>query len=223
MDDVVVDPNDLLRQFDSVSRAQRSLFAEFERQRSRLIQLVRWYDHQQTARGTELRRQFEQVNKESRRQIYHRSKMTIKERSRLKHILDDDDNKNHLFSINHSKTCIHRENPTDEKKRQVYGCLLPQFKAPLEKSYDNWSQDFFSNRSEYQKRLERQQWLINKYTQSPIEQRNRMNIIIDKCLNELVECDSDGYDHFLQTSEPNRNAQILAQQNIKHKNQNNIK
>jgi hypothetical protein len=181
------------------------------------------YDHQQIARDTELRRQFEYVNKESRRQIYRRSKMLIKERARLTHLLDD--NIDHLFSINRSKSRFQLKNPIDETKRQVYGCLLPHFKAPLTKSYENWSEirfNSFLNQSDYKKRLERQRLLINKYTQSPVEQRNRMNIVIDKCLDELVQCEGDGYDHFLQTSEPNRNAQVLAQQNIKQKNQNEI-
>lgn len=39
-----------------------------------------------------------------------------------------------------------------------------------------------------------------------------MNNIIDKCSMEFEQCDGLGYDHYLQTSEPNRNAQILAQQ-----------
>ncbi|CAF1581410.1 unnamed protein product [Adineta ricciae] len=217
MDDVVVDPNDLLKQFDPVSRTQRSLFAEFERQRCRLVHLLRWYDHQQTARGTELRRQFEYLHKETRRQIYQRSKMTIKERARLKHLLDQDENS--LPSI-HSQTQFQSKNPIDERKRHVYGCLLPQFKAPLEKSFDHWLQHSLLEQSEYEKRLERQRKLISKYAQSPLEQRNRMNSTLRKCLDQLVECDSDGYDHFLRTSESNRNAQILAQQNNKEETEN---
>jgi len=47
-----------------------------------------------------------------------------------------------------------------------------------------------------------------------------MNTVINKCLHEFGECDGNGYDHFLQTSEPNRNAQKLAQQIINEKNQN---
>ena len=206
--------------FDRVSGSQRSLFAEFERQRNRLVHLVRWYDHQQIARNTQLRRQFEYVSKESRRQIYYRSKMAIKERASVKHLLDNDID--HLFSINHSKPRFQLKPYTDERKRQVYGCLLPQFKAPITKSCDDWSERRFHSflkQSDYKKRLERQRWLINKYTQSPIDQRTRMNIIIDKCLDELVQCEGEGYDHFLQISEPNRNAQVLAQQNIKHKKQ----
>ncbi|UJR33228.1 hypothetical protein I4U23_020683 [Adineta vaga] len=220
MDDVLVDPNDLLKQFDPVSRTQRSLFAEFERQRCRLVYLLRWYDHQQIARGTQLRRQFDYLHKETRRQIYYRSKMSIKERTRVKHILDIDENS--LPSINHSQSHIQSKNPIDERKRHIYGCLLPQFKAPLENSNDQWLQNPLPNQSDYEKRLERQRKLITKYAQSPIEQRNRMNLVLSNCLDQLVECDSDGYDHFLQTSEPNRNAQILAQQNKKQEIENKI-
>ena len=201
---------------DAVSRSQRALVAEFERQRSRLEQLFRWYDHQQIARRSELRRQFDQVNKETRRQINTRSKIVIKERARLTHLLDDDD------KSETSRPLFQLKNHTDEKKRKVYGCLLPQFKAPLTvsltKSCEDWTQfksHSIATQLDFKKHIEQQ--TINKYLESPIEQRNRMNVIIDKCLDELGQCEGVGYDHFLQTSEPNRNAQILAQQNINQK------
>jgi hypothetical protein len=202
---------------DSVSRSQRALVAEFERQRSRLEQLFRWYDHQQIARRSELRRQFDQVDKETRRQINTRSKIVIRERARLTHLLDDD---------NKSETSkpLFQLKDSDDKKRKVYGCLLPQLKAPLTsllaKSCEDWTQfksDSISTESDLKKHIEQQRYSINKYLESPIEQRNRMNVIIDKCLDELEQCEGNGYDHFLQTSEPNRNAQILAQQTINQK------
>jgi hypothetical protein len=205
--------------FDSVSSSQRALFAEFQRQHSRLVQLVRWYDQQRSARAAELRRQFDQVNKCTRQQINHRSKIVIKERARVRHLLDDDIN--HLLSTTSStKPSYQLKSSTTEKKRKVYGCLLPQFKAPLTKSLDSWSQiksNSILSQSDYKKHVDEQRSLVNKFIESPIQQRNRMNNIINKCLNELEECSGDGYDHFLQTSEPNRNAQVLAQQEMNQK------
>jgi hypothetical protein len=210
--------------FDTVSLSQRSLFAECERRRNRLIQLLRWYDHQRTARSSELRRQSERVTKEARQQINSRSQVVMKERARLKHLLDDD--RTPIHSTNNFNSLFHENNLIDVRKRRIYGCLLPQFKAPLTRSSDNWFQ-FKSkttlSESNYKKRLDKQRWSIKKHIESPIEQRNRMNTIINKCLYEFEQCDGLGYDHFLQTSEPNRNAQILAQQIINEKHQNKIK
>lgn len=49
-----------------------------------------------------------------------------------------------------------------------------------------------------------------------------MNKFIDKCLYQFGECEGNGYgyDHFLRTSQPNRNAQILTQQIINDQNPN---
>jgi len=210
--------------FDSVSISQRALAAEFERQRNRLIQVLHWYDHQKVVRSSELRRQSEQINRGTRKQINSRSKVVIRERARVKHLLDDD--RTELFSPTGSQSLLREKDDIDIRKRKVYGCLLPQFKAPLTKSFDSWLQ--FKSKttlteSNYKKYLEKQRCSINKFIESPIEQRNRMNTFIDKCLDEFDQCDGNGYDHFLQTSEPNRNAQILAQQIINEKNQNRIK
>lgn len=199
--------------FDPVSRSQRTVYAEFERQRSRLKQKLRWYDHQCTARDTELRRQYEYLSKAARRQINYRSKVSIQERARLRYMLDYDEDQ--LPCIRQANHPTAEQRAAEDRKRCVYGCLLPQFKAPLGQSYDSWSRNPFADLSDHDKRLERQRRLIAKYTQSASEQRNRINVILDKCLSQLVECDSDGYDHFLRTSEPNRNAQVLAQQNNK--------
>lgn len=212
--------------FDSVSLTQRAVVAECERQRSRLIQVLRWYDHQQTARNSEFRRQFEQINKETRRKINTRSQVVIKERARVKHLLDDDnddnDNNNRppIYSAANSRTHFQLENRIDDRKRKVYGCLLPQFKAPLSKISENWSQ-FKSNSTlselNYKKSLEKQRCSINKFIEPPIEQRNRMNKIINKLVHEFEQCDGAGFDHFLRTSEPTRNARILAQQLMNEK------
>jgi hypothetical protein len=201
-----------------VSRSQRALVAEFERQRSRLEQLFRWYDHQKLARGSELCRQFDQVNKETRRQINTRSQMVIKERARLKHLLDDDNN--HALSTTNSQPHLQLKTDIDDKKRKVYGCLLPQLKAPLTRSCENWAQfksNSISTQLDYKDLIEKQRISIKKHPETSIQQRARMNIIVDKCVDELAQCQGIGYDHFLQTSEPNRNAQILAQQNINQK------
>jgi hypothetical protein len=214
---------DLFSRFDTVSRSQRSLVAECERQQSRLIQLLHWYDHQREARAVELRRQSEHINKETRQQINARSKTVIRERERLKHLLDDNDDRTEIFSLATSKSYFRMQDNIDNRKRKTYGCSLPRFKAPLTKSSDSWLQ--FKSHSalnlfEDKKRREKQRYSINKFIQSPIEQRNRMNTIINKCLYEFEQCECDGYDHFLRTSEPNRNAQVLAQQIINDQNQN---
>ncbi|CAF2417079.1 unnamed protein product [Rotaria sp. Silwood2] len=223
MGDTIVDPNDLLGQNDTVSRSQRALFAEFGRQRSRLDQLVRSYDSQQSARDSELRRQSEKVDKETRRQIHYRSHTVMTERARVKHILDN--NINNLFSSDSSNDIFRLETHSNDRKRKVYGCLLPQLKAPLKQKCNTWTQmisNSNSRQSIFQKYNESQRNSVNRFIESPIEQRNKMNDIIDKFLYELEEGNGDGYDHFLQTSEPNRNAQILAQQNIKNKNRKRI-
>ncbi|CAF3992497.1 unnamed protein product, partial [Rotaria sp. Silwood1] len=218
---------------DTVSRSQRSLFAEYERQRSRLDQLVRSYDNQQSARDSELRRQSEQISKETRRRIHYRSHTVITERARLQHILDNDIN--NLFSSDRSNDLFHLKTHSNDRKRKVYGCLLPKLKAPLKKNSNTWTHmisNSNSRQSNFEKHMENhrnsinrfielpieQRNSINSFIESPIEQRNKMNLIMDKFLYELQEGNGDGYDHFLQTSEPNRNAQILAQQNIKNKN-----
>ncbi|CAF0733232.1 unnamed protein product [Rotaria sordida] len=224
MDDTIFDPNDLLKQIDTVSRSQRTLFAEFERQRSRLNQLFHCYDNQQSARDSELRRQSEQINKETRQKIHHRSHTIMTERARLTHILDDD--MNNSFSSDNLHNIFRFKTHSNDRKRKVYGCLLPQLKAPLKKNCNsNWTQiisNSNSRQSNFPKNIESRRNSINKFIESNLEQRNKMNDIIDKFLYELEEYHGDGYDHFLQTSEPNRNAQILAQQNIKHKNRKQI-
>jgi hypothetical protein len=99
-------------------------------------------------------------------------------------------------------------------------------KAQSTKSCENWSRlksISISSQSHYKKSLEKQRWSINKFIESPIEQRNRINILLDKCLDEFGQDEGAGYDHFLQTSEPTRNAQILAQQIINDQNQNKFK
>lgn len=205
---------------EAVSRSQRSLFAEFERQRSRLVQLVRWYDHQQVARGSELRRETEQIGKETRRRIYYRSNMATTERARLTHLLGE--GRNDLFSTNTPKSSVDLGSNTHDKKRQVYGCTLPTFKAPVTKTSEHWAQmktRSLTTLSSFKKGNDDPRHSLG-FFESPTEQRNKINHIVDKCLFELEECNGDGYDHFLQTSEPNRNAQILAQQNI---NQNRAK
>ncbi|CAF0743057.1 unnamed protein product [Rotaria sp. Silwood1] len=226
-------PYHFQQQIDTVSRSQRSLFAEYERQRSRLDQLVRSYDNQQSARDSELRRQSEQISKETRRRIHYRSHTVITERARLQHILDNDIN--NLFSSDRSNDLFHLKTHSNDRKRKVYGCLLPKLKAPLKKNSNTWTHmisNSNSRQSNFEKHMENhrnsinrfielpieQRNSINSFIESPNEQRNKMNLIMDKFLYELQEGNGDGYDHFLQTSEPNRNAQILAQQNIKNKN-----
>ncbi len=216
---------DFFFRFDAVSRSQRSLVAECERQQSRLIQLLHWYDHQRAARDLELRRQSEQLNRETRQQINARSKMVIRERERLKHLLDnnDKDDRAKLFSLGTSKSFFRIQDSIDHRKRKIYGCLLPQFKAPLTKSSESWFQ-YKSNSTlshfDIEKRLEKQRYSIKEIIPSPIEQRNRIDKFINKCLYEFEQCEGYGYDHFLRTSEPNRNAQVLAQQIMNDKNQN---
>lgn len=204
--------------FDTVSLSQRSLVKECERQRSRLIQVLRWQDHQYAARKSELRRQVDQLNKETRRQINSRSPVVLRERARVKHLLDtdnDNDRRIPLYSSSTSRSWSNRKTREDDRKRKVYGCLLPQFKAPVTKSSENWipfkSHSTLSD-SEYKKSLEKQRWSINKFIESPIEQRNRMNKIINKLLYEFEQCDGVGFDHFLRTSKPTRNPHILTQQ-----------
>ncbi|CAF3325124.1 unnamed protein product [Rotaria socialis] len=217
MDDVATDPNDLLRQVETVSRSQRALVGEFERQRSRLEQVVRAYNHQQTARWSELRRQSEQIIRESRKQIQFRSSVAISERLRLQHVLDKDMTK--LYSSYNSDSIISLKNPQEDKKRKVYGCLLPQLKSPTKTNLDNeklLTPRSTSRQSSFKAHLEHKRGSLRRPIDSPTEQRNQMNSVINKCLYELEECNGDGYDHFLQTSEPMRNAQILAQQHINH-------
>ncbi|CAF2146114.1 unnamed protein product [Rotaria magnacalcarata] len=218
MDDVATDPNDLLKQVEAVSRSQRALVGEFERQRSRLGQVVRWYDHQQTARRSELSRQSEQIIRESKKRIHFRSSVAISERLRLQHVLDKDMTK--LYSSYNSDSILNGKNPQEDKKRKVYGCLLPQLKSPVKTNLDNeklLTSHSKSRQSTFKTHLEYKRDSLRRPIDSPREQRNQMNSVINKCLYELEECNGDGYDHFLQTSEPTRNAQILAQQHINHK------
>ena len=216
---------DLFSRFDSVSRSQRSLVAECERQQSRLIQLLQWYDHKREARAMELRRQSEHLNKETRQQINARSKRVIRERERLKHLLDENesDTRTETFSLGMSRSTFRFQDDIDDRKRRTYGCLLPRFKAPLTKSLDSWwenKSDSALNRFDEKKRREKYRHSIGKFTQSPLEQRHRINTLINKCAYEFGQCECDGYDHFLRTSEPSRNAQVLAQQIRNDKSQN---
>lgn len=197
------------------------MVAEFERQRSRLFQLVRWYDHQQLARGSELRREFEQVNKETRRQIYHRSQIALKERSRLRHILDDD--RQLTVTGTAPKAFSPVRTHSDDRKRRAYGCLLSEFKAPMKKVDDDWLRAKCHSSitlTDFQKQREQERFAVKKIIPPPSEQRRRIKTIMDRCISDLEHSDGVGYDHFLQTSEPNRNAQILAQQLIDEKKQN---
>lgn len=74
-----------------------------------------------------------------------------------------------------------------------------------------------SRQSLYANYLEHPRKSIRKSIVSPTEQRNKMNKFLNTFVYELEQCNGDGYDHFLQTSEPIRNAQRLAQRNINHK------
>ena len=210
--------------FDTVSRSQRSLVAECERQQSRLIRLLRWYDHQRAARSVELRRQSQRLDKEVRQRINTRSKMVIKERARLNHILDDDNevDRTELFHLDTSTSLFQSKDPIEDRKRKIYGCQLPQFKARLTRSSESWAQYRSQStviESEYTKRLEKQRDSLKRFLPSPLEQRDRMNTVMSKCLYELEECEGLGYDHFLKTCDPKRNAQVLAQRILNDKNQ----
>ena len=209
----------LLSRLDPVARSQRKLFADFQRQRGRLVRLVRWYDQQQTSVDSQIRRQCEELNKEIRQRINFRSNIAITERNRLKHILDED--MNQLALTDESDTLNLKNNNNDDRKRKVYGCLLPRLKASMSKSYNDWTQltpTVVPRQSNLKNHVENQRYSTRKFIQPSMGQRCRMNLIIDKCLNEMEQYSGDGYDHFLRTSKPSRNAQILAQQNINNKN-----
>lgn len=213
---------------DCVSLSQRSLVAECERQQTRLIQVLRWYDHQKLACGQELRRQTTQIIKEVRRQSGSRSKYVLRERARLKHLIDIDRD-NDLPSLCSSvsipqKSSFQLTEHVDNHKRKVYGCLLPEFKASLTRSSDKWSQiksNSFVNPSRTSRSLiDKQRSSIGRYLPSLAELESRKKNLINKCLYEFEDCQGSGYDHFLRTSEPNRNAQVLAQQILNDKNPN---
>jgi len=213
---------------DCVSLSQRSLFAECERQQTRLIQVLRWYDHQKLARGQELSRQTTQITNEIRRQSGSRSKYVLRERTRLKHLIDIDRD-NDLPSLCSSvsipqKSSFQLTGHIDDHKRKVYGCLLPEFKASLTRSSDKWSQinsNSFVNQSRTSRSLiDKQRSFISRHLPSLTELENRKKNLLNKCLYEFDDCQGCGYDHFLRTSEPNRNAQVLAQQILNDKNPN---
>ena len=211
-----------LLRFDTVAHSHRSLVAECERQQNRLIQLLHWYDHQQVTRGLTLHRQAEKMSQDARRQINMRSKIATRERARLQHLLDD--NVNDIDSLNTSKSfsssssssSSQPHDPSEDRKRRIYKCLLPQFKAPLSRSMENWSQPkspLTRSHTEYKdihQPLER--YPLKKLILSPVEQRKRMNRILDKCEREFEQCDGHGYEHSLSRTEVNRHTQILAQQ-----------
>lgn len=203
--------------FDTVSRSHRFLVSEFERQQTRLMQLLHWYDHQRIARGIAMTRQCEKMQRETLRQINKRSTMGIRERTRLQHFLDD--HSREIDPLDASKSLYSSStqplNPINDRKRQVYGCLLPQFKAPLTSSSENWSNLKSSATSSQmidKKPLRSQRTPLKKYILSPIEQRKRMNRILYKCEQQFEQCEGHGYEHSLPRTESNKTAQILVQQ-----------
>ena len=203
--------------FDTVSRTHRLVVAEFGRQQSRLHQLLHWYDHQRIVRGIAMTRQREKLQKETHRQINKRSKMVIRERTRLQYFLDD--HPQEIDPLDGSKTfsssSTQPHNPSNDRKRHIYGCLLPQFKAPLTSSSENWSQlkspSTFSQIN-YEKTVPSGRYPLKKFILSPIEQRKRMNKILYKCEQQFEQCEGHGYEHSLPRTESDKNAQILVQQ-----------
>lgn len=69
-----------------------------------------------------------------------------------------------------------------------------------------------SSQTLYEKSHSFEQYPLKKFILSPIEQRKRMNRIIDKCEREFEQCDGHGYEYSLPRTEFNQNTQILAQQ-----------
>lgn len=203
--------------FDSVSRSHRLLVAEYGRQQARLLQLLHWYDHQRVARGIAITRQCEKLYKETHRQINKRSTMAVRERTRLQHFLDD--HPQDIDPLDTSKTYssspTQPHHPSNDRKRHIYGCLLPQFKAPLTSSSENWSQLKSSSRFSQindEKTLPSERYPLKKFILSPIEQRKRMNKILYKCEQQFEQCEGHGYEHSLPRTESNKNAQIHVQQ-----------
>jgi hypothetical protein len=167
------------------------------------------------ARGSELRRELDHVRRQARRQIYHRPQRTIKERSRLTHILDVNDNLPPIIDVNKTRPLLSMRNSSDNRKRRAYGCLLAEFKLPM-----NRTQQYDLHGKHHSGLITTEYSTIpmptkkNNNDRTAMDQRDRMKTILDRCRNNFEHDDGVGYDHFLQTSEPIRNSRILAQQLI---------
>lgn len=191
------------------------MFSEYQRQQNRLFQLVRVYDHQKTARGSELRREVELVEKRTRRQIYFRSQKNLRERSRLSHILDVENQE--VLLRNPSESFSPRRTESQERKRRAYGCLLSEFKTPMKKLIFDLTTK--TNEDPSKIKADRFTEFREENFQKSREEirREKIEQILEDSLKKFRYDQSVGYDHFLHTNEANRTTAFFARQFINDK------